>query len=35
MSPGAMARPAGTKAFVANQCIGSYERLSFLEIENE
>jgi nitrate/nitrite transport system substrate-binding protein len=33
MSPGAMARPAGTKAFVANQRIGSCERLSFLEIE--
>src|SRR5258706_9983846 len=33
MSPGAMARPARTKAFVANQRIGSCERLTYLEIE--
>src|SRR3972149_11338299 len=33
MSPGATARPAGTKAFDASQRIGSRERLTFLESE--
>ena len=31
MSPGATARPAGTKAFVASQEVGSCERLFILE----